>query len=263
MIRFYKLTNPNNWCCMFITRLKWQFTSKSKFFRWLYCPICRSNMLQFQMNGKYRHHLKLYGTLRHKQYSWIYTTDGISVSLYNYCIAENIADCSVREINPVALFDWKVAHSHCLFHVVGDQDAGCGGDPVRCAVDAIPHPGGGKLLPGAGLHEYLVYPLLSELCLHQQRNQPHHLQCYVAEIPCRLPQALPLRRERLWEAYRRHVQRGADLQRGQGHIYGGDYGPIQHRAGRDHGNLWVAWQEDGVSGHLCARQGDFMQWLML
>lgn len=79
----------------------------------------------------------------------------------------------------------------------GDQDAGSGGNPLRPALDAVPHSGGGQLLPGQGLFGQLVRAFLQNLHLPQQRHQPSHLQCHVSEVSCRFPQDLPLWEERL------------------------------------------------------------------
>lgn len=79
----------------------------------------------------------------------------------------------------------------------GDQDAGCGGGPVRHALDAVPHSGGCQLLPGPGLPGQLVPAFLPDLHLPQQRHQPGHLQRHVSEVSRRFPQDLPLRQERL------------------------------------------------------------------
>lgn len=46
------------------------------------------------------------------------------------------------------------------FQLKGDQDVGCGGDPLCPSVDAVPYLGGGQLLHGSSLPEQLVPPLL-------------------------------------------------------------------------------------------------------
>lgn len=108
-----------------------------------------------------------------------------------------------------------------LLVATGDQDAGCGGDPVRHALDALPHPGGGQLLPGQGLPGQLVPALLPDLHLPQQRHQPGHLQRHVSKVSRCFPQDLPLREERLRQT--RHLQCGTHLQRSQGYVDGGEH----------------------------------------
>lgn len=117
-----------------------------------------------------------------------------------------------------------------MLSAVGDKDAGSGGDSLCFAVDALSDAGGGQLLPQGRLSGHLVPSVLPSLHLHEQRHQPYHLQCHVAEVSRRLPKTVPLRAPALREAP--HLQRGPHVQRHQGDLQWRKPRPLHHRARR-------------------------------
>lgn len=65
----------------------------------------------------------------------------------------------------------------------GDQDAGSGGGIICSPLDALSHSGGGELTHGPSIPQHMVSALLPHEHLHQQRHQPHNIQCDVTKIP--------------------------------------------------------------------------------
>lgn len=77
-----------------------------------------------------------------------------------------------------------------------NKDVGCGGRPLRVALDALPNTGGGKLLHRPAVPQHLVPALLPNVHLRQQRHQPHHLQPHVSEVSCCIQKALQVQVEK-------------------------------------------------------------------
>lgn len=113
--------------------------------------------------------------------------------------------------------------------MLGNKDAGSGGDPLRLTLDALPDFGGGQLILGQALPGHLVPALLPPLHLPKQRHQPSHLQRHVPEIPHCVQEAVSLRPPAHGEAG--FLQRGSNLQRHQGDVQRGKSRPLHHRNG--------------------------------
>ncbi|KAF6739881.1 Thyrotropin-releasing hormone receptor [Oryzias melastigma] len=105
---------------------------------------------------------------------------------------------------------------HGFFPQTGNEDACCGGGPLRRALDALPDLGSGQLFPGKSLPGHLVPALLPSLHLPEQCHQPSDLQRHVPEISHRFQEAVPVRSSTHGETG--HLQRGTHVQRHQGDV---------------------------------------------
>lgn len=105
------------------------------------------------------------------------------------------------------------SHSSVSFET-DNKDVSCSGRPLRPALDALPNTGGGQLLHRPTLPQQLVPALLSDVHLHQQRCQPHHLQPHVPEVPRGVQKALQVQQATQREASR--MQGAEVLQRHKG-----------------------------------------------